>query len=37
MTFEDGLGELAQWLSGQVAVDRAAEAHARLREHGLTV
>jgi dTDP-L-rhamnose 4-epimerase len=37
VTFEDGLGELAQWLSTQVAVDRVAEAHAQLRARGLTI
>ena len=37
MTLEDGLGELAQWLSGQVAIDHVAEAHAQLSTRGLTL
>jgi dTDP-L-rhamnose 4-epimerase len=37
MTLEDGLGELAQWLHGQVAIDRVAEAHEQLNKHGLTL
>jgi dTDP-L-rhamnose 4-epimerase len=34
---EDGLGELAEWLEGQVADDRVAEASAQLASRGLTV
>jgi dTDP-L-rhamnose 4-epimerase len=34
---EEGLGELAQWLGGQVAHDRVAEASAQLAARGLTV
>jgi dTDP-L-rhamnose 4-epimerase len=34
---EDGLGELATWLEGQVAADRVAEASAELAARGLTV
>jgi len=37
VTFEEGLGELAQWLEGQIAVDRVTEAHAELSLRGLTV
>jgi dTDP-L-rhamnose 4-epimerase len=37
VSFEDGLVELAQWLAGQVAVDRVAEASAELSARGLTV
>ncbi|HYC05569.1 MAG TPA: NAD-dependent epimerase/dehydratase family protein [Azospirillaceae bacterium] len=33
---EDGLGELAEWLSGQVAVDRVDQAAAELARRGLT-
>jgi dTDP-L-rhamnose 4-epimerase len=33
--FEDGMRELAQWLSGRTAVDRADEANAALRARGL--
>jgi dTDP-L-rhamnose 4-epimerase len=35
--FEEGLAELAAWLKGQVAKDRAAEARAELDRRGLTV
>jgi dTDP-L-rhamnose 4-epimerase len=37
VTLEDGLGELANWLEGQVAVDRADEARRELVSRGLTV
>jgi dTDP-L-rhamnose 4-epimerase len=37
VTLEDGLVELADWLSGQVAHDRVAEASAELETRGLTV
>ncbi len=37
VSFEDGLHELAQWLSGQVAVDRVEAAHAELAARGLTI
>jgi dTDP-L-rhamnose 4-epimerase len=37
ITLEAGLMELAGWLSGQTAFDRAAEAHAELAARGLTV
>lgn len=36
-TFEEGLAELAEWLDGQAAVDRTAEAQAQLAERGLVV
>ncbi|HEX2100894.1 MAG TPA: NAD-dependent epimerase/dehydratase family protein, partial [Candidatus Synoicihabitans sp.] len=36
-TLEDGLAELASWLEGQVAVDRADEAREELALRGLTV
>lgn len=36
-SFEDGLGELAEWLQGQIAVDRVPEAHAELTMRGLTL
>ena len=35
--FDEGLGELAQWLDGQTAEDRVAEASAELAARGLTV
>ena len=35
--FEDGLIELAQWLEGQIAVDRVQDAAAELHARGLTV
>ncbi len=34
---EEGIGELAEWLEGQVAYDRVAEASAQLASRGLTV
>jgi dTDP-L-rhamnose 4-epimerase len=34
---EDGLVELAEWLEGQTAADRVAEASAELAARGLTV
>jgi dTDP-L-rhamnose 4-epimerase len=37
VTFEDGLSELAAWLSGESAVDRVAEARGELDARGLTV
>jgi dTDP-L-rhamnose 4-epimerase len=37
VTLEDGLGELARWLSTQVAIDNVAEAHAQLSARGLTL
>ena len=37
VTLEDGLVELAEWLEGQVAYDRVAEASAQLAARGLTV
>jgi dTDP-L-rhamnose 4-epimerase len=37
ITLEAGLMELAGWLSGQTAFDRAAEANAELAARGLTV
>jgi dTDP-L-rhamnose 4-epimerase len=37
VALEDGLVELADWLSGQVAHDRVAEASAELEARGLTV
>ncbi len=36
MPFEQGLSELAAWLSGQAAEDRVAEARAELAARGLT-
>jgi dTDP-L-rhamnose 4-epimerase len=36
VTLESGLGELAEWLEGQVAVDRVEEARAELEARGLT-
>ena len=35
--FEDGLLQLAQWLEGQIAVDRVQQATAELSARGLTV
>lgn len=35
VTLEDGLGELCDWLRGQVAVDRVEEARAELAARGL--
>jgi dTDP-L-rhamnose 4-epimerase len=35
--FDEGLAELAQWLEGEIAVDRVAEAHAELAMRGLTL
>ncbi|MBJ6726085.1 SDR family NAD(P)-dependent oxidoreductase [Geomesophilobacter sediminis] len=35
--FEAGLAELAEWLKGQIAVDRVLEAHAELSDRGLTI
>ena len=37
LTLEDGLVEIAEWLEGQVASDRVAEASAELASRGLTV
>ncbi|MFL6215627.1 MAG: NAD-dependent epimerase/dehydratase family protein [Blastocatellia bacterium] len=37
VTLEEGLAELAEWLEGQIAVDRVAEARAALAARGLTV
>ena len=37
ITFEEGLAELVEWLEGQVAVDRVAQASAELSARGLTV
>jgi dTDP-L-rhamnose 4-epimerase len=37
VTLEDGIVELAEWLTGQVADDRVAEARAQLASRGLTV
>ncbi len=37
VTLEDGLVEVAEWLEGQVADDRVAEARAQLASRGLTV
>lgn len=34
---DDGIAELAEWLEGQVANDRAEDAAAELRERGLTI
>jgi dTDP-L-rhamnose 4-epimerase len=35
--FEEGLEDLAEWLAGEVAIDRVAEARAELAARGLTV
>jgi dTDP-L-rhamnose 4-epimerase len=37
VAFDEGLGELAEWLEGQVAHDRVDEASAELAARGLTV
>jgi dTDP-L-rhamnose 4-epimerase len=37
VSFEKGLAELVEWLGGQVAVDRVAQASAELSARGLTV
>jgi dTDP-L-rhamnose 4-epimerase len=37
VALEDGLVELAEWLEGQTAADRVAEASAELAARGLTV
>jgi dTDP-L-rhamnose 4-epimerase len=37
MPLEDGLGELAEWVEGQTADDRVAQASAELAARGLTV
>lgn len=37
VSLEQGLGELASWLQGQVAVDLVDEARAQLAERGLTL
>lgn len=37
VVFDDGLAELAQWLEGQTAEDRVAQAGAELAARGLTV
>jgi dTDP-L-rhamnose 4-epimerase len=37
VTFEDGLVELAEWLEGQIAQDRVAEASAELSARGLSL
>lgn len=37
ISFEDGLAELVEWLEGQEAVDRVAQASAELSARGLTV
>jgi dTDP-L-rhamnose 4-epimerase len=37
IAFEEGLGELVEWLEGQVAVDRVDQASAELSARGLTV
>ena len=35
--FDEGLSELAQWLEGEIAIDRVLEAHAELTMRGLTL
>lgn len=35
--WEDGLAELAQWLSGQSAIDRVDQATDELERRGLTL
>ncbi|HBG07767.1 MAG: nucleoside-diphosphate-sugar epimerase [Geobacteraceae bacterium GWC2_58_44] len=35
--FDEGLAELADWLEGEIAVDRVSEAHAELALRGLTL
>lgn len=37
VSFEEGLGELVEWLEGQVAVDQVDKASAELSARGLTV
>jgi dTDP-L-rhamnose 4-epimerase len=37
VTLEDGLGELAAWLEGQIAVDRVEQARNELAARGLTL
>jgi dTDP-L-rhamnose 4-epimerase len=37
VSLDEGMAEMAQWLEGQVAVDRVAEASAELAARGLTV
>jgi dTDP-L-rhamnose 4-epimerase len=37
VALEDGMGELAEWLEGQVADDRLDQARGELRSRGLTV
>lgn len=37
VTFEEGLEELAEWLEGEVAIDRVTQAKAELSSRGLTV
>ena len=37
VTLESGVADLAQWLNGQVAIDRGPEARAELAERGLMV
>jgi dTDP-L-rhamnose 4-epimerase len=37
VSFEDGLGELAEWLEGQIAHDRVHEASAELSARGLSL
>jgi dTDP-L-rhamnose 4-epimerase len=37
ITFEEGLAELVEWLDGQRAEDRVAQASAELSARGLTV
>ncbi|MBX5483125.1 MAG: NAD-dependent epimerase/dehydratase family protein [Myxococcaceae bacterium] len=37
IAFEEGLAELAEWLRGQVAVDRVSQMRAELEARGLTV
>jgi dTDP-L-rhamnose 4-epimerase len=37
VTFEEGLAELAEWLEGQIAQDRVAEASAELSARGLSL
>jgi dTDP-L-rhamnose 4-epimerase len=34
---DEGLGELASWLEGQVATDRVAQAREELDQRGLTL
>src|SRR5205085_957440 len=37
VTLDEGLAEIAEWLEGQVAIDRVAEARAALAARGVTV